>query len=70
MTSDRELEFRLKVAREAAAYKAWADIFSALTEQQREHLARMLAHKWHISGVVIRNTNEGRDYRTVIGDAT
>lgn len=69
-TSENDLDQRLKVAREAASYKAWADIFSALTEQQRQHLARLLAHKWHISGVVIRNKNDGCDCRSVIGDAT
>jgi len=55
-------EARLQSAREAARYEAWRELFAHFDEQQRERLARLLAHKWHIGGVVLRNTEGGRDY--------
>ena len=65
-----QLEARLKIAREAASYKAWCDMLAAFTQEQREHLARLLAHDWWISSVTLRQTEDGRDYtHTVTGEA-
>lgn len=55
-------EARLQAAREAARYQAWCELFAHFDETQRERMARLLAHKWHIGGVVLRNTEGGRDY--------
>ncbi len=46
----------------AVRYKAWTDLLAAFTQKQRHHIATLLAHKWHIGSLTLRNTNEGRDY--------
>jgi hypothetical protein len=55
-------EALLKAAREAARYQAWCDLLARFDQKQREHIARLLAHKWHIGSIVLRNTEGGRDY--------
>lgn len=50
----------------AVRHAVWVDLLAAFTQAQREHIARLLAHKWHIGGLTLRNTNEGRDYTEVV----
>lgn len=60
---------RLEIARAAAREGAWRDLLAAFTDKQRQHIAMLLAHHWHIGSVVLRNTTEGRDYsNTVTGE--
>lgn len=53
-------DIRHRVA--AIRYAAWLDLLARFTKEQREKIARLLAHKWHIGGITLRNTTEGRDY--------
>jgi hypothetical protein len=60
-------EALLEAAREAARYQAWCDLLAHFDQKQREHVARLLAHKWYVGSLVLRNTEDGRDYsHTVI----
>lgn len=65
-------EGRLIEARRAAAYAAWLDLFSRFDDKQRRMLANLLAHKWHIASVTIKNTEEGRNsiHTISVGDQT
>jgi hypothetical protein len=50
---------RLQVVRDAAAYKAWRDMLSKFSDQQRQHVAMLLAHDWLITGVTLSH-DDGR----------
>jgi hypothetical protein len=64
-----ELQGGRESALQAARAEAWCDMLSAFSQKQREQIAQLLAHKCHIGTVVIRNTNEGRDYsHTIVAD--
>ena len=51
-----------------AACATWDDLFGKLSHKNRFSLASYLAHEWHIVGVTIRNTTNGRNYRSLIGE--
>lgn len=49
------VQLRLKIAREAATYKAWCDLLEAFTETQRQHIANLMAHEWKIVAIDIQS---------------
>lgn len=58
----------LSTAREVSAYRAWLEFMERFSQEQRQHVAMLLAHDWKIVALGMKSPHNG-EVAMITGEA-